>query len=225
MVSALWLLPHCLPEGPLPQEGGVPETLGISSICTGASCSLFWQLALKPQTRLDTILAAQPLLQINQESLAMLCSPRGFFLKCAYSPSQELLFRLVKTEANCEAEKLCTLEEDLPVHSPSGLDFSSSVLVRLEFRCQRTRAPVLCFQNSHHPGSRPEPVDPGGGRWDLGIFLDGRSWLLSASFCTHGEGTRGSRLLASSCGASGVRVTCPVFIIVLWDGHLFPKYC
>lgn len=204
MVSALWLLRHCLPEGLLPQEGGVPETLGISSICTGASCSLFSRLALKPQTRLDTILAVQPLLQINQEPLAMLCPPPGFFfLKCAYSLTQELLFRLVKTEAKCEAEKLCSLGEDLPAHSPSGLDSSGSVPARLEYRCQRTRPPVLCFQNRHHPGSRPEPADPGGRRWDLGIVLDARSWLLSASFCTHGEGTRRSRLLASSCGLWG----------------------
>lgn len=134
---------------------------------------------------------------------ALFSSGIFFFLKCAYSLTQELLFRLVKTEAKCEAGKLCSLGEDLPAHSPSGLDSSSSVLARLEFRCQRTRAPVLCFQNRHHPGSRPEPADPGGRRWDLGIVLDARSWLLSASFCTHGEGTRRSRLLASSCGLWG----------------------
>lgn len=132
-----------------------------------------------------------------------LSSSRIFFLKCAYSLTQELLFRLVKTEAKCEAEKLCSLGEDLPAHSPSGLDSSGSVPARLEYRCQRTRPPVLCSQNRHHPGSRPEPADPGGRRWDLGIVLDARSWLLSASFCTHGEGTRRSRLLASSCGLRG----------------------
>ena len=70
---------HCLPEGPRSWEGGVPETLGAGSICVGACCSSFWPLALKPQTRLTTILAVQPLLQINQEPLAMLCSPWGLF--------------------------------------------------------------------------------------------------------------------------------------------------
>lgn len=48
VVSALWLLPPAfLKVHQLPQEGGVPETLGISGICTGASCSLVLAIGSK----------------------------------------------------------------------------------------------------------------------------------------------------------------------------------